>query len=276
MKSIFAIVLCIYSLFAEIEVEPDRENQLKYLNSEYQAAVEVHHGTQMSEKSASDVGVADTTDLYLAKYLKLVEDAPEDNAAFEACRWIITQASQKRLQYYAWLDADETCWRAITKHHYFHPEIAALVLSSGEHASPAREAFLKNIPYDWTQTVEVHGHALLSLAELKVQKYDLLLKAMSARTSNDEVAKEWATYMADSTLAQLAGEIHVLYRDVLDHYSHITISSSTEETAQFSTLGDRAKAGLEKFERKLLNSATGPLAESDSIQEPFVRNSNGG
>jgi hypothetical protein len=273
MKSVFAIVLFIYSLFAEIETEPDRANQLKYLNSEYSAAMEVHHGTPMSEKSDSNAAKSDIAELYLPKYLKLIEDAPDDHAAFEACRWIIAHASQNRLTQKTWLDADETCWRVIAKHHYFHPELAALVLAAGQNASPARETFLKNIPYDWTQTVEVHGHALLSLAELKVRKYELLL-AKSVTTSDAEVAEEWATYMADIALAQLAGEVHVLYRDVVAHYSHITISGSTEETV-FATLGERAKAGLEKLEH-LLNPAAGPLVEVQGKQKSFATNSNGG
>lgn len=276
MKSLYAIVLCIYSLFAEIQPKPDRANQLKYLNAEYAAAMEVHRGMDLSEKAALDVAVSDTANLYLPKYLELAEDTPEDEVALQACRWIITHTSQKRLEQKVWLHADEKCWELITKHHYFHPEIGALVLNAGEHASPAREVFLEKLPNDWTHAVEVHGHALLSLAELKAQKYELLLDAKTTRTEELRISKEWATYIADNTLAQLAGEIDVLYRDVLAHYSHVSISSSAAATAQFANLGERARAGLEKFERKLLDAATAPLAETEVKQDAFSSSSNGG
>jgi hypothetical protein len=277
MKSVFAIVLCIYSLFAEIETSPDRVSQLKYLNAEYVAATEIHRGTELSKKVASSAAVTDTADLYLPKYLKLAEESPDDEVALEACQWIASHSSQERLQQKAWLDADEKCWKLIAKHHYFHPEIASLVLTAGENASLAREAFLENLPYDWTQSVEVHGHALLSLAGLKVQKYNLLLKAKAEGTSNDEVSEEWATYMADNTLAQIAGEINVLYSDVLTHYSHITIAGSAEEASLFATLGEQARAGVENFERKLMNTVTAPLADAvDKKKINFATNSNGG
>jgi hypothetical protein len=276
MKFVFAIVLCIYGLFAEIETKPDRANQLKYLNSEYTAAMEIHRGAEMSEKVASKVAVVDTADLYLSKYLKLAEESPEDGVAFESCRWIITHSSKKRLHQKVWLDADEKCWELIAKHHYFHPEIASVVLAAGEHASPAREAFLESLPYDWTQSVDVHGHSLLSLAELKVRKYEMLLETKSRTTSDTEVAEEWTAYLAKSSLAQLAGEIDVLYRDVLNHYQHITISNETEKTVDFSTLGERAKSGREKFERRLMNATTAPLADAVGKQKSLATNSNGG
>jgi hypothetical protein len=276
MKSVFAIVLCVYSLFAEIETEPDRADQLKYLNSEYAAAMEVHGGTKLSKKVASSVGVTDMADLYLPKYLELAEAEPEDEAGLQACQWIITQSSQERLQRKAWLDADKKCWDLIAKHHYFHPEIALLVLTAGEHPSPAREAFLENLPYDWTQSVEVHGHAILGLAELKVRKYEMLLEAKSKTNSDTKTAEEWAAYLAVCSLAQLAGEVDVLYRDVLTHYSHITTTDSTEGTTKFSTLGERAKSGREKFERTLMNAPTPPLVDAEGKQKSFATSSNGG
>lgn len=276
MKSVFAIVLCIYSLFTEIQTEPDRANQLKYLNSEYTAAMEVHRGTKLSENVASNVAVSDTADLYLPKYLELAEAAPDDEVALQACQWIASHSSQERLQQKTWLDADIACWQIIAKHHSFHPAMASVVLSAGQQPSPAREVFLENLPYDWTQSVEVHGHAILGLAELKVEKYEMLLEAKSSKASDAEVDGEWKAYMANCTLAQLAGEIDVLYRDVLTHYPHITILDSTEGTSEFSTLGERARSGREKFERRLMNAPPAPLADSESKGKSFATTTNGG
>jgi hypothetical protein len=277
MKSIFAIVLCLYSLFAEIEVEPDRENQLKYLHSEYSAALEVHRGNENLDLTATRASAqSDVATLYLPKYLELAKSAPEDDIAFQACRWIITHGSMQQLQQEAWHEADKTCWRLIAKHHYFHPDMAALVLSAGQQPSAAREAFLENLPNDWTQTVEVHGHAILGLAELKVHKYEWLLEHSAGTTADSEASEEWIAYMNGNKLEHHRAEIRELFQDVLNHYSSINISGLSDGTADSLTLGERARAGLEKFNRAELNRSTAPLAGATAKEKSLTRNSNGG
>jgi hypothetical protein len=277
MKSIFAIVLCLYSLFAEIEVEPNREDQLKYLHSEYAAAREVHRGIENLDPTATRASTqSDVATLYLPKYLELAEASPEDEAAFQACRWIITHGSDQRLQRKEWHEADEKCWRLIAKHHYFHSDMAALVLSAGQQSSAAREEFLENLPNDWTQTVEVHGHALLVLAELKVRKYEWLLEHSAGTPSDSEASEEWIAYMNDNKLEHHRAEIRGLFQDVLNHYSSINVCGLSDGTTDPLTLGERARVGLEKFNHAELDRSTAPLAGATAKEKSSARNSNGG
>jgi hypothetical protein len=277
MKSIFAIVLCLYSLFAEVEVEPGRANQLKYLHSEYAAALEVHRGIEHLDPTSTRASTqSDVATLYLPKYLEIAEASPEDDVAFEAYRWIITHGSKQRLQQEAWHEADKACWRMIAKHHCFHPELATLVLSAGQKPSAVREEFLENLPNDWTQTVEVHGHALLGLAELRIRKYEWLLEHSSGTPSDSEASEEWIAYMNGNKLEHHRAEIRGLFRDVLDHYSSIDISGHSDGTTNFLTLGERAQAGLEKFNRAERDRSTAPLAGAAAKEKSLVRNSNGG
>jgi hypothetical protein len=277
MKSIFAIVLCLYSFFAEVEVEPNRENQLKYLHSEYSAALEVHRGIENLDPTTVRASTqSDVATLYLPKYLELAEASPEDDVAFQVCHWIITHGSKQRLQQKAWHEADTTCWRLIAKYHYFHPQMATLVLSAGQQPSAVREEFLENLPNDWTQTVEVHGHALLGLAELKVRKYEWLLEHSAGTPSDSEASEEWIAYMNGNKLEHHRAEIRGLFQDVLNHYSSIVISGHSDGATDSLTLGERAKAGLVKFNRAELDRSTAPLAGAAAKEKSLVRNSNGG
>jgi hypothetical protein len=263
MSAVLLAILYLLSIFTQVEPPIDRNEQFMYLNAEYVAALEVHAATKESENPLEEERIERYQSAPLRKYMQkfseLAQANPEDETAFQCCQWIIKHcgyagSSDKKLY-----NSDSTAWQTIARYHEMHHDLPLLCLEAARFPTASREKFLRDLPEDWTQTVEVHGYAILGLAELLAKKYEAVLTNNPANWSDTQgayenyvraqVSPEWKEYMAISNAEQVRLESNELFQDVLDHYADISLTVSDAGSGDIATLGERASKSLQQLEK---------------------------
>ena len=263
MSAILLALLYLLSIFTQVEPPIDRNEQFTYLNAEYQAALEVHATRNESENPSEDERIkryqSAPLQKYVQKFAELAQANPEDETAFQCCQWIIAHcgiagSSDKELYV-----ADSTAWEIIARYHDMHPDLPLLCLEAARFPTAAREKFLRDLPEDWTQTVEVHGYAILGLAELLAKKYEAVLTNNPANWSDTQgeyenfvraqASPEWKEYMSKSDAEEIRLESSELFQDVLDHYADISLITADSNLRGTETLGERANKSFQQLEK---------------------------
>jgi hypothetical protein len=175
---------------------------------------------------------------FLPKFLALAKESPDDEAALRCCEWIIVHCRSHSTagELYA---AETTAWEIVANNQSEATRLPALCLEAAKSPSPARERFLRSLPADYRQPVEVHGYAFLALAELLANKAEL---TSDSRHLDEQAPVELRKYFAAINRVHSRQESVELFQHVLAHYADIAYIGPTGDTCK--SLGERAAQGL--------------------------------
>ena len=170
---------------------------------------------------------------FAPKFLALAEEDPTDEAALRCCEWIITYgvpAGGDREKY----EADCTAWKMIRQHLSLSERMPLLCVKAAQYPTLEREQFLRDLPNDYRQPVEVHGMAFLALADLLAKRCEL---ASEKKEAFEKSAPEWRDYITAGNRSQLLDESEELYQHVLDHYADLPLPVNASSMGKARTLG---------------------------------------
>jgi hypothetical protein len=246
----------------QLERSTRRQTQFEQLSSEYEAAIKEHHAQKVPNVSENEQQIERYQDWpgwqYLPKFLALAEENPTDETALHCCRWIFDRCANVGNSERVIYEADSAAWRIVTKHQTQCEELPLLCLRAVQYPTAAREQFLRSLPDDYRQPVDVHGYAFLALAELLTHRYKIAANGgpnkWPAPISNfeehsqREISLDWKEYMNVADPEALRKEACDLFRHVLAHYADIPISVSEPSFRDFKTLGEKAAKSLHALE----------------------------
>ncbi len=257
------VMLYLTCTFTQVEQTSDRLTQFDRLHVEYEAAAEAHRAAELSE----ELTTADRIQLhrncpglrYLPKFIAIIEENLDDEAALKSCRWIIDRCGDVDGNQKAMFDADRIAWEVISARHGKNPDLPLLCLRAAQYPSHARERFLRTLGNDYTQPVEVHGFAELALGELLARKYEFVASGGSAawpeppddfeKYLREQISPEWNEYMTVDNLEKIRQESRECFQEVLDHYAQVPVTISAPDFRNLKTLGERAEKSLHALER---------------------------
>jgi hypothetical protein len=247
------ILTCLTFAFTQVQSHVDEIGAIRFAHFEVlcqqckvavAAADDSPHFAPM--RKADNPFVATLCREYASKFLALAEENPDDETALHCCEWVIVHgdptAGDRALS-----EADAAAWDMMRRYHFYSERLTALCVEAAKHPTAAREQFLRSLPEDYRQPVEVHGTAYLALAEMLAKKRDFVL---TINELDNQTLPEWRDYLASAKADQLRRESADLYRHVLAHYAELPYVASVSETGE-NTLGERAAkqlAALKKVE----------------------------
>ena len=180
---------------------------------------------------------------FLPKFMALAEENPSDEAALKCCQWIVMHCGPTMKTEPALYEADSAAWDLIRNHQTASKQLSLMCLIAAQQPSPAREDFLRSLPQDYRQTVEVHGHAYLALAELLAKKHEAPIDRIHPTAS-----EEWQAYTRAVDRERVHAECRELLMHVIAHYPEVSLASATDDSRS-AALGKRATNGLLQLAR---------------------------
>jgi hypothetical protein len=215
--------------------------------------------TRQDAKADSDRVEHDASSLELCrqfapKFLALAKEVPEDEAALRCCEWVIAlcRSHARDPELY---QVEAAAWDMIKSNHAACDRLPAICLEAARVPSSAREEFLRALPNDYRQPVDVHAYAYLALADLLAKKAELKL---GSDDRGEELLADQREYMAAIDLARLRRESAELYQHVLTHYADIPYTSDAQNEDECRTLGQLAARRLGELESQQLVRKTWP------------------
>lgn len=273
MHSLMLVAIGV-GLSVQVTDDPQRQRDFTELCERYDAALAAHRSKELPEEP-TDAQWIEHNDAwpgwaYLPQFLELAQASPEDETALKCCQWIFDRCgnvgnSDKRI-----LAVDAAAWQLIARHQTTSQELPLLCLRAVQYPSPAREQFLRELPRNYRQSVEVHGFAYLALAELLAHRYEMALgggpanwpepKTDLERHRLEQLAPVWKEYMSAAEPERLRHESCELFRHVLDHYSDIPVTVSAPYFRDIKTLGEKAAKSLHALEHLRVGQEAPPIA----------------
>jgi hypothetical protein len=243
--------------FAETNVAAIRVAHFEVLSQQFATARKVDSQSPPNQTEKPEVEHHRTKLFrdFAPKFLALAEENPTDEAALRCCEWIIAYGipSGSDREFY---EADCTAWKMIGQHQTFSERMPLLCAKAAQFPTEERERFLRALPNDYRQPVEVHGMAFLALADLLVKRCQL---AADAKLTLEKSSPEWRDYIASGDPQQLLAESEELYRHVLAHYSEHPFPINGLGNTESQTLGELATQKLAALEK--------PVREGKTLRE---------
>ncbi|MCC6511969.1 MAG: hypothetical protein IT423_22920, partial [Pirellulaceae bacterium] len=165
---------------------------------------------------------------------------PDDEAALRCCEWIIVhcRAHDRDGDLY---EAENAAWQIVASNQSDTTRLPALCLEAAKSPSPVREKFLRSLPDDYRQPVEVHAYSFLALAELLAKKAEF---KPDSSNRDDRASTKLREYFANVEPNQLRRESAEIFQHVLDHYSEVPYRFEAQSDHECETLGEYAAMRL--------------------------------
>lgn len=240
-----AAMLCAIVSFSQVDAEVERLYRFERLHAEFAAVVDTSAKILDDTNSSTvkqEFDEFSITKRFLPRFVILLEENYNDEAAFKICQWIIDRCEKFGNFEKAMFDADRIAWEVMAARHLHNREISKLCLLAPRYPSRAREQFLRVVGNDYTQPVEAHGLAALALGELLSEKCRL---RSEDSVDNGSVCAEWHDYIAAGDTDIVREECRERFREARENYGHILLSPDGE----FKTISERAAHGLKQLDR---------------------------
>jgi hypothetical protein len=231
----FAILTCLFCAFGRLLAYGDNNV----------AAIRFAHYEVLSNQYAMAAAAEPTKQLvreFVPKFLALANEDPTDETALRCCEWVIAHCRSHKddSQLY---DAEAFCWDMVGNNLSDSERLPDLCLEAARYPTPARERFLRELPKDYRQPVEVHGHSFLALAELLENKRKM---ARDSHVLDETAPAEWRQYLGRVDVVELRRESLDLYHHVLTHYAEVPYKLAVKCGKDSETLGDVAAKRLKQ------------------------------
>jgi thiol-disulfide isomerase/thioredoxin len=216
---------------------------------------------------------------YLPRFLKLIEEKPDDEVAYLGCRWVLDRTSNVGNEDMRIFDADQKVWQTLAAHHTDRADLPLICLLATEYVGPERQRFLRGLLERTDLSRENRGFATLALAELMSRQCDFCDSPFAAGTAAplDEFQQymvkqkspEWGKEITSGNAAKFRTESISLFRDVLSNYADVPVTTSAPGFRGLKTLADKASKSLHALEHLTVGSEAPDIVGKDLHNEPL-------
>jgi peroxiredoxin len=269
--------------FAHFAAAEDRESRMDQLTREYESASQEFFKASLPSEMTTAEKIrryeAWPGWAYLPRFLKMIEEKPDDEAAYSGCRWILDRTSNVGNEDKRIFDADQKVWQTLAAHHTDRADLPLICLLAVDYVGPERQRFLRGLVERMDLSRENRGFATLALAELLSRQCDLCNSpfAAGAAAPLDEFQQymvkqkspEWGKDITPGNAAKFRTESIGLFRDVLSNYPDVPVTISAPGFRDLKTLADKASKSLYALEHLTIGSEAPDIVGKDLHNEPL-------
>lgn len=266
-----ATAIALTLALAQTTAANDRQAAFDALVAEYQSALEDYRqGRQASPRVTPEEQIADYEAFplwnYLPRFVAIAEEAPDDEASLQACRWIIDSCRNCGVSDARIFSAEKKAWEVVDEHHGDDDSIAQLCLEATQYETPAREAFLRQMASRTDLPNDAQDYALLALAEYMAKRAEVRTAWPEPTNDFDKHlpaahASQWNDYSFHADPSKSREEGLALLKRVIAEHADKPFKLTAGGFRDVKTFGDKARKSLHALERLYVGA---PAPEFDA------------
>ena len=269
MNSIVHRVLFLAGLFAalvQVAAADDRLAEVQKLIDEYETAQTKFFEKKYPEKPTAEETIRRYDEFpaweYLPRFLKLAEAQPEDDAAYRCCEWILDRTYNVGNSAKAIFEIEQQAWDILAAHHTQRGNLPQLCFRATDYDGPAQQRFLRGLLEQPNLSRDYRGFATVALAELLLQKMELIEYRQSRPPAESAFEKhlqsrkapDWGEDLLPENREAFKDESMRLFRVALAEYADVPVGFSAPGFRNLKQLGDKAGRSLHALEHLTLGA----------------------